>query len=184
MERHGFSDGVAPVNVGDEIDVRIEAVGEKGDGIAKKKGFVLFIPNTKEGDEVRVRITKVLKKVGFAEVVGESQSAPEVEKPKREKKVEDLIPEGDDSEDFGEEPVDEEKTEEDLEVPEPEEETTEELPQEDDLEEPPTPKEEDKSEEVDVPEEETEDIPPMPEEELGKETEEEKDENLDEPPAP
>ena len=32
----------APVNVGDELDVKIEAVGEKGDGIAKKEGFVLL----------------------------------------------------------------------------------------------------------------------------------------------
>ena len=36
----------APVNVGDEVDVTVEAVGDKGDGIAKIKGFVLFIPNT------------------------------------------------------------------------------------------------------------------------------------------
>jgi len=31
-----------PVEVGEELDVVIEAVGEKGDGIAKKNGFVLF----------------------------------------------------------------------------------------------------------------------------------------------
>ena len=31
----------APVNVGDEVDVTVEAVGDKGDGIAKIKGFVL-----------------------------------------------------------------------------------------------------------------------------------------------
>ena len=35
----------APVKVGDIVEVKIEAVGEKGDGIAKIKGFVLFIPN-------------------------------------------------------------------------------------------------------------------------------------------
>ncbi len=63
--------GFAPVKVGDELDVKIEAVGEKGDGIAKKDGFVLFVPGTKQGDEVRIRVTRVLQKVGFAEVVGE-----------------------------------------------------------------------------------------------------------------
>ena len=68
--------GHVPVKVGDEIEVHIEAVGEKGDGIAKVEGFVLFIPDTKEGDTVKVRITKVLTKVGFAEVVGESQGEP------------------------------------------------------------------------------------------------------------
>lgn len=61
----------APVKVGDELDVKIEAVGEKGDGIAKKDGFVLFVPGTKQGDEVRIRVTRVLQKVGFAEVAGE-----------------------------------------------------------------------------------------------------------------
>ena len=61
----------APVNVGDVLDLKIEAVGEKGDGIAKIKGFVIFVPGVKEGDEVKVKITKVLQKVGFGEVVGD-----------------------------------------------------------------------------------------------------------------
>ena len=74
-----FRERPSPVNVGDEIDVKIEAVGEKGDGIAKKEGFVLFVPNTKEGQEVKIRVTKVLRKVGFAEVVGESEGAPQQE---------------------------------------------------------------------------------------------------------
>jgi len=58
-----------PVNVGEEFDVEIETVGEKGDGLAKVKGFVLFVPGTKEGDKVKVRVTKVFRKVGFAEIV-------------------------------------------------------------------------------------------------------------------
>ena len=48
-----FTRDFAPVKVGEELDVKIEAVGEKGDGIAKVKGFVLFVPNTNEGDEVK-----------------------------------------------------------------------------------------------------------------------------------
>ena len=74
----------APVNVGDELNVKIEAVGEKGDGIAKKEGFVLFVPNTKEGQEVKIRVTKVLRKVGFAEVVGESAPREEGTESKEE----------------------------------------------------------------------------------------------------
>ncbi len=66
----------APVKVGDEVDVRIEAVGEKGDGVAKVKGFVVFVPNTKEGENCKVKITRVLKKVGFAEKVGEASESP------------------------------------------------------------------------------------------------------------
>ena len=70
----------APVKVGDELNVKIEAVGEKGDGIAKKDGFVLFVPGAKQGDEVKIRVTRVLQKVGFAEVVGEkSGEEPQAE---------------------------------------------------------------------------------------------------------
>ena len=67
----GGARNFAPVKVGDELNVKIEAVGEKGDGIAKKDGFVLFVPGAKQGDDVRIRITKVLPKVGFAEVIGD-----------------------------------------------------------------------------------------------------------------
>ena len=73
---------IAPVKVGEEMDVIIEAVGEKGDGICKKKGFVLFVPNTKQGDNVKIRVTKVLRKVGFAEVIGEGSPPPLEEQPK------------------------------------------------------------------------------------------------------
>ena len=60
----------APISVGEEIDLEIETIGAKGDGIGKVKGFVIFVPQTKEGERVRVKITKVLNKVGFAEVIG------------------------------------------------------------------------------------------------------------------
>lgn len=102
----------APVKVGEELDVKIEAVGEKGDGIAKKNGFVLFIPGVKEGDEVKIRVTKVLRKVGFAEVVGRggeatAETAPESsseegtyeEAPASQEET----PNKEDSESFGEE---------------------------------------------------------------------------------
>ena len=103
----------APVKVGEELDVKIEAVGEKGDGIAKKNGFVLFVPGVKEGQEVRIKVTKVLRKVGFAEVVGKS-SAPvegeasegseQAEQPAEETPSEESSEEpAEDSEDFGEE---------------------------------------------------------------------------------
>ena len=76
-DRGGFEQRAAPVNVGDEIEVTIEAVGEKGDGLAKKDGFVLFVANTKKGERVKVKITRVLKKVGFAEVVGQAAQGSE-----------------------------------------------------------------------------------------------------------
>ena len=105
-----------PVQVGDELDVKIEAVGEKGDGIAKKDGFVLFVPGVKEGDEVRIRVTKVLAKVGFAEVVGEAQDevaapAETGEEAAEEAPEEPAEEEAGDTEEFGEE-VPAEKSEE------------------------------------------------------------------------
>jgi predicted RNA-binding protein with TRAM domain len=58
-----------PVREGEEREVIVEAVGEKGDGIAKIQGFVLFVPGAQKGDRVKVRVTKVLAKVGFVQVL-------------------------------------------------------------------------------------------------------------------
>ena len=105
--RRDFRQSFAPVKVGDELDVKIEAVGEKGDGIAKKDGFVLFVPSTKQGDEVRIRVTRVLPKVGFAEVVGQkSESSEETQEESYEsepEKTEEEEYSGQDTENFGEE---------------------------------------------------------------------------------
>jgi predicted RNA-binding protein with TRAM domain len=67
-ERRGFS---SPINVGETYDVTIEDVGRDGDGIARVEGFVVFVPNTKKGDKVKIRVTKVSRKVGFAEIVAD-----------------------------------------------------------------------------------------------------------------
>lgn len=108
MYGSGFDKG-APVREGEELDVKIDGVGEKGDGIARVDGFVLFIPGVREGDEVRVKITKVLSKVGFAEVVGSgrgnSERAAEVEEesePKGKPEVEEPEEIPEDTTDFGE----------------------------------------------------------------------------------
>ncbi len=94
--------GAPPVREGEELDVTIEAVGEKGDGIARKDGFVLFVPETRRGDEVRIRVTKVLSKVGFAEKLGAVEKKAPAEKPAKP----EFDPEPElDSEDFGEEPA-------------------------------------------------------------------------------
>ena len=98
----------APVKVGDEVDLKIEAVGEKGDGIAKKDGFVIFVPNTKEGDEVKVKVTKVLRRVGFGEVVGEG-SSPTEGAPAAAEEAPAEEPAAEDTEDFGEDPENKEE---------------------------------------------------------------------------
>ncbi|PIZ50676.1 hypothetical protein COY27_06195 [Candidatus Woesearchaeota archaeon CG_4_10_14_0_2_um_filter_33_13] len=73
-------DRVAPVKEGEQYEVYINSVGGKGDGIAKIKGFVLFVPNTEKGDYVKVKITKVLKTAGFAEVVQKLERPVKVNK--------------------------------------------------------------------------------------------------------
>jgi predicted RNA-binding protein with TRAM domain len=106
----------APVQEGEELDVKIEALGEKGDGIAKKNGFVLVIPGTQVNDEVRIKVTKVLKKVGFAEVIGKAESKPETsEKPAKKHKDEEQE-EGEESEEMdSEEELSDDELEEDSE---------------------------------------------------------------------
>jgi len=67
-EKRGFS---TPINIGETYNVKVEDVGREGDGIARIEGFVVFVPNTKKGDNVKIRVTKVSRRVAFAEVVAE-----------------------------------------------------------------------------------------------------------------
>ena len=109
----GMRRSFVPVKVGDELEVKIDAVGEKGDGIAKINGFVLFVPNTKQGESVKIKITRVLRKVGFAEVIGkgDSLSGESEEGASADKQEEPAEESPEDTEDFGEdlEDSDEEK---------------------------------------------------------------------------
>jgi len=58
-----------PVEVGTEYDVKIEDQGKTGDGIARVEGFVIFIPNTEVGQEVKIKINATRRKFAFGEVV-------------------------------------------------------------------------------------------------------------------
>ena len=50
----------SPVKVGEQYDVTIEAISNRGDsGVAKIEGFVIFVPGTKVNDKVKVKINKV-----------------------------------------------------------------------------------------------------------------------------
>ena len=98
-----------PVVQGETYEVTITSVGDKGDGIAKIKGFIVIVPGTKKGDYVKIKVTKVLEKVSFAQVV------EKLEKPRRsskfvevktgdieEEKVEEYHSDIEDTDDFGE----------------------------------------------------------------------------------
>ena len=59
------------LEVGEEFTVRVFAVSRRGDGMAKVRGYTVFIPNTRTGDVVKIRITRVWSRFATAEVIGE-----------------------------------------------------------------------------------------------------------------
>jgi predicted RNA-binding protein with TRAM domain len=63
-----------PVKVGEEYDVKIEAMSKRGDsGVAKIEGMVIFVANTKEGDQVKIKIKRVGMGYAIADVVEQQQ---------------------------------------------------------------------------------------------------------------
>jgi predicted RNA-binding protein with TRAM domain len=58
-----------PVEEGGVYDVTIQDIARQGDGIARIEGFVIFVPGTKVGDEIRIKVERVLPKFAFASVV-------------------------------------------------------------------------------------------------------------------
>jgi predicted RNA-binding protein with TRAM domain len=60
---------IAPINEGEEYDVKIEDMGRSGDGIAKIEGFIVFVSGAKVGDEVKIRINSVRRNFAFADIV-------------------------------------------------------------------------------------------------------------------
>lgn len=58
-----------PVEEGETYDVTIQDIARLGDGIARIEGFVVFVPNTSVGDEVQIKIDRVLPKFAFASIV-------------------------------------------------------------------------------------------------------------------
>ncbi len=56
----------APVSAGGVHDVTIEGLAREGDGIARIQGFVIFVPGTKVGDKVKIKIERVMRKFAIA----------------------------------------------------------------------------------------------------------------------
>jgi len=100
--------GEKPVEEGQEYDITIEGIGTKGDGIGKIKGFVVIVPNTKEGDTVKIKVNALRGKVAFGEVVGDA-SASEATEDKPEEDAEaaaaDAVEEDETAEAQAEEPA-------------------------------------------------------------------------------
>ena len=53
------------IEAGQTYDMLIEDVGKKGDGIARKGNFIVFVPGTAKGAQVKVKIEKVSGTVAF-----------------------------------------------------------------------------------------------------------------------
>lgn len=51
-----------PVTVGAEYDAKIEDTAREGDGIARIEGFVVFVPGTEVGDQVRFQVDRVMQR--------------------------------------------------------------------------------------------------------------------------
>jgi len=58
-----------PVKVSEELDVDITEMSKRGDGMTRIKGYVIFVPNTKMGDNVKIKITQIRPNHAIGELV-------------------------------------------------------------------------------------------------------------------
>lgn len=58
-----------PVRENEDYVVRVESIGEKGDGICKVDGFIVIVPNAKLNQEYLVKVTKVKSKFSFGMIL-------------------------------------------------------------------------------------------------------------------
>jgi predicted RNA-binding protein with TRAM domain len=55
--------------LGEELEVEITELSPKGEGIAKSQGFVIYVADTKPGDRVKIRVTRITEKTANAQAV-------------------------------------------------------------------------------------------------------------------
>jgi len=58
-----------PVKINEEYDVEVKEIGSKGDGVARIKNFVVFIPGAKKGEKARIKIKSVRERFAIGEKV-------------------------------------------------------------------------------------------------------------------
>src|SRR4051795_4968681 len=66
----------APVNVDEEVDLRIDSLAYGGNGVARANGFVVFVRRGLPGDLVRARVTKVKRNHAEATTVDVLEPGP------------------------------------------------------------------------------------------------------------
>ena len=67
---HGKGFKRYPVEVGEELEVDISEFSPKEEGIAKVQGLVVYVPNVKPGDHVRIKVLRIDGKTAKAEILG------------------------------------------------------------------------------------------------------------------
>ncbi|MGC8674143.1 MAG: TRAM domain-containing protein [Thermoprotei archaeon] len=63
-----------PVEEGKEYDVQITDTSRRGEGVAKIERFIVFVPGTKQGDKVKIKVTKVTPRYATGVVVKPEES--------------------------------------------------------------------------------------------------------------
>ncbi|MFQ5483291.1 MAG: TRAM domain-containing protein, partial [Nitrospinaceae bacterium] len=66
-----------PVRTGDRLELTVERLNSSGDGIAKKEGYILFLPEALPGDQVRAEVVKTTPRFGVASVVERRRASPD-----------------------------------------------------------------------------------------------------------
>ena len=57
--KHRGNPKKCPLEIGDEYEVNITETTPNGTGITKIKGFLTLVDDTKSGDNVKIKITKI-----------------------------------------------------------------------------------------------------------------------------
>jgi predicted RNA-binding protein with TRAM domain len=66
---YSYNNMTKPVEVEKEYEAEIEDISRRGDGIAKIQGFIIFVPNTKQGEHVKFKVTRVGSRFAIGELV-------------------------------------------------------------------------------------------------------------------
>lgn len=67
--RRQYNSGPKPVEVGKEYDVQVSETSQRGDGVARIQGFVIFVKNGKAGENLKVKVNSVGSRFAIAEIV-------------------------------------------------------------------------------------------------------------------
>jgi predicted RNA-binding protein with TRAM domain len=69
VRRSGGDYGPKPVETGKEYEVEVTELSRKGDGVARVKGFVIFVKGARIGEKAKIRVVNVGERFATAEKV-------------------------------------------------------------------------------------------------------------------